>query len=154
MNIQDYENYIIYPDGDVYSRKRNKYLKHMTNTQGYKFVELCKKGKRKGFKVHRLVALHYIDNPDNKPDVDHIDGDKSNNHISNLRWVTNQENLNAFQKKRSNNTSDIKNIYQHKRYNRWIYEKIIFGERIYKSFKTKEEAITFKREYELLNKQF
>lgn len=57
----------------------------------YKIVFL-KKGNKKKFKVHRLVAIHFIPNPDNKPFVNHIDRDKRNNHISNLEWVTEAEN--------------------------------------------------------------
>ena len=152
MNIQGYEDYIIYPDGDVYSRKSNIYLKHNSHPQGYKRLFLCKNGKSQTFKVHRLVALHYIPNPDNKPFVDHIDGNKSNNNVKNLRWTTNQENLNAFQKNRSNNTSGIKNICPSR--NGWRYRKQIFGNDIVKYFKTKKEAIWFKFTYELLHPQF
>ena len=155
MNIQSYENYIIYPDGDIYSKYKNRYLIIKPRKKdGYKCTTLCKNGEPKGFLIHRLVALHYIPNPENKPDVDHIDGDKLNNNVKNLRWVTNLENRNAFQKKRIDNTSGIKNIYYHKKRVEWIYEKHIFGKRISKLFKTKEEAIAFKTEYELLNPAF
>ena len=154
MNIQSYEDYIIYPDGDIYSKYTNRYLNPRPNKKGYKRIDLYKNGKPKPFSVHRLIALHYIPNPDNKPCVDHIDGNPSNNNIKNLRWVTSQENLNAFKSIQSNNISGIKNISYDKTYDKWIYSKRIFGERIYKLFKTKEEAITFKTEYELLNPRF
>ena len=49
-------------------------------------------GKHKLVTIHRLVAIHFISNPDNKPQVNHIDGDKTNNNIINLEWVTAQEN--------------------------------------------------------------
>jgi len=58
----------------------------------YLRVELCFDGKHKLFSVHRLVALAFIPNPENKPEVNHIDGNKLNNHISNLEWVTASEN--------------------------------------------------------------
>lgn len=51
-------------------------------------------GTTSSFSVHRLVALHFIDNPENKPEVDHIDGNPQNNHVENLRWVTHKENMN------------------------------------------------------------
>jgi hypothetical protein len=54
---------------------------------------LFKNGIRHNFQIHRLVAATYIDNPLNKPQVNHIDGNKSNNHVSNLEWVTQSENI-------------------------------------------------------------
>lgn len=59
---------------------------------GYMWVSLCKDGKSKTHSVHQLVAITFIENPDNLPAVNHIDADKTNNHISNLEWVTTQEN--------------------------------------------------------------
>lgn len=59
---------------------------------GYYELSLKKDGKEKRFKVHRLVACAFIDNPYNKPEVNHIDGDKSNNCFLNLEWVTSKEN--------------------------------------------------------------
>ena len=59
---------------------------------GYYVVRLCKNGKMKNCKVHRLVAIAFIPNPENKAFVDHIDTNRSNNRVENLRWVTRQEN--------------------------------------------------------------
>lgn len=63
---------------------------HLIN--GYKVVLLSKNGVLKNHKIHRLVALSFIPNPENKPCVDHIDTNKINNKVENLRWVTYQEN--------------------------------------------------------------
>ena len=60
---------------------------------GYIHVNLCKSGKVKHIGVHRLVAQAFIPNPQNKPQVNHIDGDKANNHLSNLEWSTRSENM-------------------------------------------------------------
>jgi NUMOD4 motif/HNH endonuclease len=62
-----------------------------TNT-GYFRATLCKDGSCKKFGVHRLVAQAFISNPEDKPTVNHIDGDKSNNTLSNLEWNTHSEN--------------------------------------------------------------
>lgn len=61
--------------------------------QGYLIVHLCKDRKVLSFRVHRLVAVAFIPNPDNKPFVNHIDGNKHNNCIENLEWVTAVENV-------------------------------------------------------------
>ena len=59
----------------------------------YRVVTLCKDGKSKTFLIHRLVAVAFIPNPENKPQVNHIDGNPCNNNLSNLEWVTGSENM-------------------------------------------------------------
>lgn len=71
-----------------------KLVKIIKNKYGYMKVRLSKNKKRQEYSVHRLVALNFIPNPDSKPEVDHIDTIRSNNHVSNLRWVTKIENMN------------------------------------------------------------
>ena len=72
MEIQGYPNYLIYPDGRIWSNyRKGGFLKHAVHWKGYHQVDLRRDGKRKMFSVHRLVAIHYIPNPDNKPQVDH-----------------------------------------------------------------------------------
>lgn len=70
----------------------SKPLKISSYDIGYKYVTLSKNGKRVKHKLHRLVALSFIPNPNNKPEVNHIDGVKSNCCYSNLEWVTSSEN--------------------------------------------------------------
>lgn len=69
-------------------------LKPRGNNTGYLQVHLCKNSKSKFDKVHRLVAQAFIPNPENKPQVNHIDENKTNNMVSNLEWVTVKENNN------------------------------------------------------------
>ena len=64
------------------------------NKQEYLSVSISKDGKSKRFKIHRLIAIEFIPNPENKPIVNHIDGNKYNNAIYNLEWCTHAENCN------------------------------------------------------------
>lgn len=97
--INGYEGlYWIYPDGRILTRNwkntgREAILRPATDKKGYKRVALMKDGKLSTHKVHRLVAINFIPNPSSKPQVNHKDGDKSNNHVDNLEWATNAENV-------------------------------------------------------------
>lgn len=71
-----------------------KSLKPGKTKKGYLNVILCKNGKETSYQVHRLVALHFITNPENKPEVNHIDENKQNNTVWNLEWMTSKENNN------------------------------------------------------------
>ena len=82
------ERYIAYPDGKI-SKLDGTPLKKYISPYGYERV--CINGKY--WLVHRIVAMVFIPNPDNKPQVNHIDGNKQNNDISNLEWVTPEENM-------------------------------------------------------------
>lgn len=64
------------------------------NSTGHIRVDLYRHCKRKRIYIHRLVALHFIDNPNGYNEVDHIDGNPTNNHYTNLRWCTHLENMN------------------------------------------------------------
>jgi hypothetical protein len=97
--IKYYEGYYkIDTNGDVYSIPRNgtknviRKLNRNTLKSGYQQYILQKKGNVKAHLVHRLVAISFIPNPHNKPYVNHKDGDKSNNKVSNLEWCTQSEN--------------------------------------------------------------
>lgn len=73
---------------------KERILKPGMDRGGYLIVDLCDGGKRKRFKVHRLVCQAFHDNPENKPCVNHIDENKTNNAASNLEWSTAKENCN------------------------------------------------------------
>lgn len=91
--IKNYDNYFIYDNGDVLNILTNKILKGSIGEHGYKYYRLSKNNKKKMFYAHRLVAQHFINNPDNLPIVNHKDGNKLNNNIDNLEWVTYSQNV-------------------------------------------------------------
>lgn len=90
--IDGFEKYSVTRDGRVWSWNRNKFLAHSYHGKGYPAVILYKDGKGYARSIHRLMALAYIPNPDNKPEVNHKDGDKRNNYLYNLEWATTSEN--------------------------------------------------------------
>ena len=92
MDIIDYPNYTIDRDGIVKNKTTGKILQPVNDKDGYKMIGLSNNGFRKCLKIHRLLGLHYIPNPENKPHIDHIDRNKLNNDLSNLRWATYSEN--------------------------------------------------------------
>ena len=84
--------YLVSTTGKVVNSKTGKELKHQITNEGYHQVCIFVDGKPFNTFAHRLVALAFIPNPENKPEVNHIDGNKDNNHLSNLEWVTSKEN--------------------------------------------------------------
>lgn len=74
-------------------RVKGQYKKQSINSNGYRVVNLVYCGKQRLGLVHRLVATAFIDNPHDKQEVNHIDGDKTNNNVKNLEWVTGDENM-------------------------------------------------------------
>ena len=88
MEINGYPNYLIYDDGRIWSKTSNRFLKPYLGNNGYYQLGLFKNNKQKSYKIHRLIALHYIPNPNKYLEVDHIDRNPLNNNISNLRWAT------------------------------------------------------------------
>lgn len=103
-NIKNYEElYEVSNQGNVRSKdrmdasghKRKGILrKQNKDKDGYYTIVLCKDGKVKSYKVHRLVAEAFIENPYNKPEIDHINTDREDNRVENLKWVTSKENSN------------------------------------------------------------
>ena len=121
--IEGYDNYEVSNLGNVKSLKSNILLTPI-NRGGYKRVSLSKDGKKFKFDVHRLVAKGFIPNPENKPFVDHIDNDRSNNDVNNLRWVSiSQNSMNS--KLRCDSTTDSKGISKSKKHKGLKYEVYI-----------------------------
>lgn len=84
--------YEIYSDGRVYSLVSDKFLKPRLSLDGYERVALCDRGKRYEYRIHRLVAEAFLENPENKPQINHKDFNRRNNVLENLEWCTDFEN--------------------------------------------------------------
>ena len=93
-DVCNYEGlYKIDENGNVFSVRNNKFLNTTVFPNGYEYVHLCNgKAKTKLLRVHRLVAEAFIPNPNDLPQVNHKDGNKLNNNVDNLEWVTASEN--------------------------------------------------------------
>ena len=152
MDIVGYNGkYEIDIDGNVFSNvcSIRKKLKGAINNKGYHTI-MIGYSKRESFKIHRLVAHHFIENDDpiNKTQVHHINQIKTDNRIENLEWVTHLTNCQSCNKGNyKSNTSGHKNIHYDIHKKRWRFNIIINRKRIYKYFKTKEEAIDYKIQF-------
>ena len=118
-------DYDINEQGQIYSHKTNKFLTGYIDNTGYRTVLLTVEGKKKNYLVHRLVAQTFIPNENNLPIVNHKDGNKLNNVVDNLEWVTQSENrIHAIKTeisdlaygKRNKNQIDINDIETWKQY--------------------------------------
>jgi len=85
--IKNYETYGISENGEIKDLRTGKIKQPYLNKSGYKVINLCNENGYKNFLINRLVAIQFIDNPNDLPIVDHIDRDIFNNNVSNLRWV-------------------------------------------------------------------
>ena len=135
--------------GNMYSKKNKKQLVQGISKTGYKVLS-TKIGGRNGiykcFKVHRLVAQAFILNPENKPFVNHIDGNKLNNSVDNLEWVTGSENtlhavktnLIDYTRIRSLTEEDVNFIREHYK----PRDKLYSGRKLAKMFNVSKNVIS------------
>jgi len=140
--IEGFPNYHILSDGRVFNLSTIKFMKISYDKNGYPKITLSHAGIRKTFKIHRLIAYYFIPNPENKPMVDHIDGNPQNNSIENLRWCDNSQNQ-QNSSAQINNKLGIKNIRLTES-GSYQFRKEYQGRTVRKQFKTLEEAIAFK----------
>jgi hypothetical protein len=124
------DKYAITSDGRVYSKRRNIYLKPFLNTKKYLCVDIHIKSTR----IHRLVAEAFLPNPNNYTQVNHIDGNKSNNDVSNLEWCDNRHNVTHYFKSKSPGVALTKSGTYHTKI--YINKKQVY----LGTFKTLEEA--------------
>ena len=150
VNISNFPNYQISNFGNCKIVSTGQVLKPGTNREGYLFIGLTNNGDRSTIKIHRLVANAFIENPESKLIVDHINHDKKNNMISNLRWATKTEN-NQNKSIMKNNTSGYSGITFVEKSNKW--RAIITVNKKPKHlgyFVLKEDAITARANAEIL----
>ena len=89
--IDGFDNYLISKKGEIFSKHSKRKLS-VYKVNGYPSIRICKNGKAYFKNIHRLLALTFIPNPENLPEVNHIDGNRSNNDLKNLEWVTTSRN--------------------------------------------------------------
>ena len=157
-DIEEVEGYMISNLGRVYSKISDKFLKTFINNSGYECIRLGKRKDKKSFTIHRLVAKYFIPNTNtNKTEVNHKDGIKTHNYMTNLEWITSSENKkHAFKKglrtKEScistlgkkhlpKTTSKYHNVSFDKSRNKWVAVVRHNGKNLeQKRFNTEEEA--------------
>ena len=132
MNLTEFEDlkefgglYRINPQGEIWSNHYGRIMSSI-NEKGYMRISLLKSGERKTYRIHRLLAIQYIPNPDNLPEIDHIDINSLNNDLSNLRWCDRTTNANNKHCSIANMTEEQKeeriiNLREYKRV--WIEKK-------------------------------
>lgn len=133
-SLDNYSKYLISETGKIYSLFSNKVLTPTLepNIGYYRVKMVSDDGEKKTFLVHRLVALAFIPNPDNKAEVNHIDGDRLNNDVSNLEWVTREENMkhaHSLKLRDNTGTGNPRNILSEQDVVD-IYEKLLDGARV------------------------
>ena len=127
MIYKQFGHYYVYENGDIYSLYSNKILKPDKQKTGYLQVTLYENGKPIRYKVHRLVGILFLNCPENYNElqINHIDGNKENNHYSNLEWCTSYENNKHAREKGLNNIKQSNHDrWQNKKWANKVSKKI------------------------------
>ena len=146
--INGFEGYYkINREGEIWSEKRQgskgHFIKFSNCGKGYLMTYGCVKGRRTKFMKHQLLAKQYIPNPENKPFVDHINRNRSDNRLENLRWVSHLENNNNKCVYKNNLTG---HVGIRERCGGWSAEAYYNKKTIKRQHKTLEEAIAWREE--------
>ena len=149
--IIDYPNYSINSLGVIRNDKTKKIMKISTTDKGYLRIGLCKDGTRKRFYHHQLVGLHFIPNPNNYKQIDHINTITDDNRLENLRWGNQSQNC-RNKKKRANCSSQYQGVCYFKRDNNWGATIVINGKHKFLGyFATELEAFNAWKTYVVQN---
>jgi hypothetical protein len=142
--IEGFENYSVSDHGNVINDKTGRIMKGTDNGRGYLRVYLTNNKTKQNKSIHQLVAAAFLLNPENKHCVDHIDNDKQNNNIINLRFATHSQN-NQNKSISIKNKSGTKGVFWNKNKNKWTAQITINGKSInLGSFLNKEDAINIR----------
>nr|AAL73476.1 endonuclease [Tetrahymena thermophila] len=159
--IIDYPNYFVSNLGRVYNKKKQQFLKSVNGQTngGYLIFNLRKQGKTKTFQLHRVLAQHFIPNPNNYTCIDHINQNRKDNSLSNLRWCDYSKNL-YNRGKTKGLSSKYKGVYWYQSKNKWQayinFEKKRFHLGYFQTEKEaaqkyNEYALKYHREFACLN---
>lgn len=140
VNITGFPKYQVSNYGNIksFKGKNERILKPAINGIGYHYVKLYNEDGKSILAIHRLVAKEFIPNPDNLPCVDHIDNNKLNNNVSNLRWCNLQQNQ-FNRSKGEGTTSKYKGVHWHKRDNKYVVHIKINGKQKHLGYFDSEE---------------
>ncbi len=145
-NVKSKDRVVKYSNGNTVNYKGKK---RKPSISEYRMIALSKNSKVVLKKISRLVAIHFIDNPENKKVVNHKDGNKLNDDVANLEWSTHSENsLHSFEKGLSKKKNKVSGVFFEARRNKWasyLYRKnksIFIGR-----YETEKEAILYRQKY-------
>ena len=139
IKIEDY-NYSINENGEVRNDKTEKFKKSALDRKGYYYVSLWKNNKIKCFRIHRLLAKYFLPDYNEELDVDHIDRNRTNNNLSNLRMINHRDNT-CNQSKKINCSSIYKGVTFDKQNHKWMAKIMINYKNIFLGrFNTQVEA--------------
>lgn len=152
--IHDYPRYVLWPDGRVWNSRKMAFASPCLSKSGYPRVNLSR-GSRDTYQqttacIHRLLGLYYLPNPDKHPCVDHLDQDKTNNTLSNLRWASvseNQQNKSV----QKNSKSGLLGVCWSKGHQRWRASIYINKKQKHWHFVDKMEAVRHRAKMEVLH---
>lgn len=151
-----FNNYEISNTGYIYNNKTDRILKYKLDKNGYYRISLDYQPKKDGIRyrktylINRLVALTFIENPNNYPQVHHVDDDRLNNNVDNLQWVTSSKNNSLKPKKQGVLTSKYVGIVAYKKKKGFRWRSLLYQNGKYlldKMCKTEEEALKLRNDY-------